>query len=159
MSSMRRKEKEITEKAVLEEILLEKLVGRLGTSVNNNPYVVPMNFAYRAGKIYLHTHKDGKKVKNILANPRICFEVDDGKMIEAEEPCNFSWSYHSVIVHGNARIVTEPEEKLAALKIISDKYSFGKGERLTLKSIEKYESLWIIEINIDKMTGKKSPAS
>jgi hypothetical protein len=158
MSSMRRKEKEITEKAVLKEILLEKLVGRLGTSLNNKPYVVPMNYAYRAGKIYLHTHKDGKKVKNILSNPQVCFEVDDGEIIEAEEPCNFSWKYHSVIAEGNARIVTEPGEKLAALKIISNKYSFGKGDRLDIETIKKYENLLIIEITVNKMTGKKSPA-
>jgi nitroimidazol reductase NimA-like FMN-containing flavoprotein (pyridoxamine 5'-phosphate oxidase superfamily) len=155
---MRRKEKEITEKAVLEEILLEKLVGRLGTSLNNTPYVVPMNYAYKAGKIYLHTHKDGKKVKDIQANPRVCFEVDDGEMIDAEDPCSFSWSYHSVIANGIARIITDPTEKLAALKIISNKYSFGKGDRLDLKTIEKYKDLWIIEISVDEMTGKKNPA-
>ena len=158
MSQMRRKEKEITEKVVIEEILLENQVGRLGTSVDNTPYVVPMNYAYRNGKIYLHTHKDGKKVKNIQSNPQVCFEVDSGEMIEADDPCKFSWEYRSVIASGKARLVKDPEEKLEALRIISNKYSFGKGESLGIETVKKFEELWIIEIIVDKMSGKKSPA-
>lgn len=155
---MRRKDKEITERAVIEEILLESQVGRLGTSVNDTPYVVPMNYAYRAGKIYLHTHKDGKKVKDVEANPRVCFEVDGGEIIKADDPCGFSWSYRSVIANGRARILKEPDEKLKALKIIVNKYSFGVGEKLDVETISKFQDLWIIEITIDEMTGKKSPA-
>lgn len=155
---MRRKEKEISEKVVIEEILLENQVGRLGTSVNNNPYVVPMNFAYRDGKIYLHTHKNGKKVKDIQSNPQVCFEVDSGEMMEAEDPCKFSWEYRSVIASGKARIVRDSEEKLEALRIISNKYSFGKGQSLDIEAVKKFQDLWIIEITVDKMTGKKSPA-
>ena len=60
---MRRKEKEITEKAVQEEILRQAEVGRLGTAVDGVPYVVPMNFCYVEDTIYLHSFKDGKKIK------------------------------------------------------------------------------------------------
>jgi nitroimidazol reductase NimA-like FMN-containing flavoprotein (pyridoxamine 5'-phosphate oxidase superfamily) len=158
MSSMRRKDKEITEKVVLEEILLENEVGRLGTAVNGVPYVVPMNYAYRDGRIYLHTHRDGKKVKDIEANPVVCFEVDSGEIIEGEDPCNFSWRYQSIIATGKARIVTDDKERLEALKMISDKYSFGKGQRLGFEKVAPLKHLVVIEVQVESMTGKKSPA-
>ncbi|MCW4050931.1 MAG: pyridoxamine 5'-phosphate oxidase family protein [Candidatus Bathyarchaeota archaeon] len=158
MSSMRRKDKEITEKVILEEILLENQVGRLGTAVDGVPYVVPMNYGYRDGKIYLHTHKDGKKIKDIQKNPRVCFEVDSGEMIVNEDPCDFSWDYRSVIANGTAKIIDDPEKKLEALRIISDKYSFGKGQKLTQEQVNKFPILYIIEITINEMKGKRSPA-
>ena len=158
MSYMRRKDKEITEKVVIEEILRQNDVGRLATAVDNVPYIVPMNFAYISDKIYLHTHKDGKKIKDIQKNPKVCFEVDSGEIITGEDPCNFSWEYKSAIVYGKARILESPEERITALRFISDKYSFGKGQLITPEIMEKNKHLWLIEIKIDKMTGKRSPA-
>ena len=77
--SMRRKEKEITQKVVKEEILRQTDVGRLGLVVEGAPYVVPMNFCYTEDKIYLHSHKDGLKMRELGKNPRVCFEVDEGE--------------------------------------------------------------------------------
>lgn len=157
MSGMRRKDKEITEKVVMEEVLRQNDVGRLGTAVDGEPYVVPMNFAYYKDKIYLHTHRDGKKIKDIEKNSRVCFEVDSGEIIKGEDPCDFSWRYKSVIAYGTARVVDTMEERVTALRLISDKYSFGKGKLITPELMEKFNHLSIIEIKIEDMTGKKSP--
>ena len=157
MSGMRRKDKEITEKVVMEEVLRQNDVGRLGTAVDGEPYIVPMNFAYYKDKIYLHTHRDGKKIKYIEKNSRVCFEVDSGEIIKGEDPCDFSWRYKSVIAYGTARIVDTMEERVTALRLISDKYSFGKGKLITPELMEKFNHLSIIEIKIEDMTGKKSP--
>lgn len=158
MSTMRRREKEITDKVVLEEILRENQVGRLATAVDGEPYVVPMNYAYVEGRILMHTHRDGKKVRDITRNPRVCFEVDSGEMIESDDPCGYSWEYRSVIAHGDARIVEDPEEKLRTLRLISDKYAFGKGRRLDRAKAEGFPGLVTIEVKVTRMTGKRSPA-
>lgn len=155
---MRRKDKEITEKVVIEEVFRQNDVGRLAMAVDGQPYIVPMNFAYVTDKILLHTHKEGKKVRYIQKNPRVCFEVDSGEIITGGNPCDFSWRYSSAIAFGEAKIVTSQEERLKALRTISDKYSFGKGKLITPELEEKYEHLWIIKIDVDKMTGKTSPA-
>ncbi len=157
MSDMRRRDKEITDKVVIEEIFRQNDVGRLGTAIDGEPYIVPMNFAYISDKIYLHTHRDGKKIKDIQKNPRVCFEVDSGEIVRGENPCDFSWEYKSAIAYGEARIIESEEERLKALRIISDKYSFGKGKLITSELMQKFSHLWLIEINIDRMTGKRSP--
>ncbi len=158
MSTMRRREKEIKEKAVIEEVLRESQVGRLGTAVDGRPYVVPMNFVYTNDRIILHTHRDGKKVKDIQRNPRVCFEVDGGEIMEGDDPCGYSWRYRSVIANGTAAIIEAPEEKLKALRLLSDKYAFGKGRKLSLDRLTKFSDLVVVEIKVDEMTGKKSPA-
>ena len=155
---MRRKDKEITEKVVIEEIFRQNQVGRLGMSIDNKPYVVPMNFAYFNGIIYLHSHKDGMKMSNIKKNPNVCFEVDDGEIITGKQTCDFSWRYKSAIAFGKARIIESDEERVDALKIISDKYSFGNGKTVTLELMENFKHLRLIEIKVERMTGKQSPA-
>jgi len=158
MSDMRRKDKEIIEKVIIEEILRQNEVGRLATAVDGEPYIVPMNFAYIRDKIYLHTHKDGKKIKDIQKNPMVCFEVDSGEIVTGDNPCDYSWRYRSAVAYGKASIVESKNERLKALRLISEKYSFGKGKLITPELMEKFGHLWIIEIDIDKMTGKQSPA-
>jgi nitroimidazol reductase NimA-like FMN-containing flavoprotein (pyridoxamine 5'-phosphate oxidase superfamily) len=157
MPGMRRKEKEITERAVIEEILREQEVGRLATSVGDQPYVVPINFVYIDGKIIFHSHKDGTKMANIAKNTKVCFEVDSGEMVKAEKPCDYSWRYMSVVVKGNVKIITNPAARLVALRRISDKYAPGKGKTLTADELAKNPQLVLAEIVIDEMTGKKSP--
>jgi hypothetical protein len=158
MVDMRRSDKEIIEKVIIEEIFRLNEVGRLGTAVDGQPNIIPMNFAYITDKIYLHSHRDGKKINDIKKNPRVCFEVDQGEIITGEDPCDFSWRYKSAIAYGEAKIVETPVERLKALKIISEKYSFGKGQLITSELMKKFDHLWIIKINIDKMMGKMSPA-
>lgn len=154
---MRRKEKEITEKAVIEEVLKENQVGRLGMATDNEPYVVPLNYVYYDGKVIFHSHKDGMKMRNIVKNPRVCFEVDSGEIVQGEKPCDFTWKYRSVIIKGKANIIIDSVKKLIALKRLSDKYSPGKGKMLTIEDIEKNPQLQLVEIVIEQMTGKKSP--
>ena len=156
--SMRRKEKEITAKVVKEEILRQTDVGRLGLVIDGKPYVVPMNFCYVEDKIYLHSHKDGKKMQEIRNSPEVCFEVDEGEIIKGENPCDYSWQYTSVIANGKAVIVEDDAERLKGLKLISNKYSPGKGAMITEELMAKFKHLWIVRINVEEMTGKKSPA-
>jgi len=157
MSGMRRKEKEITDKAVIEEVLRENEVGRLALLVDNQPYIVPLNFVYFDGKIFFHSHKDGKKMRAISKNPKVCFEVDSGEMVKSDKPCDFTWKYRSVIVEGTASVLSDARERLSVMKRLSDKYSPGKGEMLTAMDLEKNPQLIIVEIRVGEMTGKKSP--
>jgi nitroimidazol reductase NimA-like FMN-containing flavoprotein (pyridoxamine 5'-phosphate oxidase superfamily) len=157
MSDMRRKEKEIADKVVIEEILREQEVGRLATSVDDQPYVVPINYVYFNGKIIFHSHSDGMKMANIAKNPRVCFEVDSGEIVKGNKPCDYAWKYLSVIVSGEAKVITNPEKRLNALRRLSDKYAPGKGKSLTAEDMARNPHLSLVEISIEAMTGKKGP--
>ena len=56
---MRRKDKEITDPALLSAILREAFVCRLGLAGDGEPYVVPVNFVYSGGCLYLHSACEG----------------------------------------------------------------------------------------------------
>lgn len=150
---IRRKEKSIAPDDA-EQILANALVGRLGTSWNNEPYIVPLNFAYDQRKIYFHCAKEGKKIECILRNPTVCFEVDDLIGIrESESPCSIGTYYKSVIAFGDARIIKGTEKKEETLKKIIGKYAKNVELSVDRERLEKTE---VVEITVKRMTGKQS---
>jgi len=155
---MRRSDKEITDRAVMEEILREQEVGRLATSVADVPYIVPVNFAYSAGHIVFHGARDGLKMRNIAANSLVCFEVDNYEKKEAESPCDYTYKYMSVVARGKATPVEDPTRRLALFRRLVDKYAPGKGKMITEETMAKNINIEIIDIEVDEMTGKRSPA-
>lgn len=158
MVGLRRKEKEIKEKSEIEKVLHEAKVGRLGTSKDGTPYIVPVSYVYDNGKIIIHGAKQGKKMDDISVNPQVCFEVDISEIITSDDPCNYSYRYRSVIANGTAKILEDPNDKLEGLRLLTEKYAPGQGPKLTEEHLKKNRNLNVVEITIHEMVGKKSPA-
>lgn len=92
----------------IEELLKRVGYGHLGCSRNNHPYVVPINYAYEEGLIYIYT-TEGKKTEMIAANSEVCLQVE-------EVESNKSWE--SVIVIGDAEHITNEAERERALELV-----------------------------------------
>jgi nitroimidazol reductase NimA-like FMN-containing flavoprotein (pyridoxamine 5'-phosphate oxidase superfamily) len=76
---MRIKDKEVTDIRIIEQIIMNNSICRIGLCNNNQPYVVPMNFGYKNNCLYIHSTKQGKKIDILKDNPNICFEVEEDK--------------------------------------------------------------------------------
>lgn len=151
---MRKKEKEITEFAGIEEILRKAEVCRLGLSDGGVPYIVPLNFGYEDRTLYFHTGSEGKKIDILRKNNRVCFEVDiDAELIRSDVACGWSMKYRSVIGTGRASFVENVPGKTAALNIIMAHYSDRDKWTYREKSFEK---ACIIKVVIDEVSGRAS---
>jgi len=151
---MRRTDKEISEKLLIEEIIKKSLVCRLALAKDNIPYLVPVSFGYDGQCLYVHTAKEGKKIDFIKANSLVCFEFDiNVKTVEHESvACKWSTSYQSVIGYGNMTEITGFNEAAYALNQIMFQYS-GKEWEMNEKMLSTVK-MWKIEIK--EMTGKQS---
>lgn len=58
------------------DLLARLSVGRLGCSREDQPYIVPFNFAYHERHLYSVT-VPGQKIEWMRANPLVCVEADD----------------------------------------------------------------------------------
>lgn len=151
---MRKPDKEITERAAQEDILGRAEVLRLAMCVDGQPYVVPLNFAYEDGRIWLHTGREGLKMDYLRANPRVCFEVSvDVATVSADLPCRFSVRYQSVIGFGRAVEIMDEAERRQGLNILVRRYA---GEGAGPLNEEAVTRTCILRIDIDSMTGKKN---
>ena len=158
MQGMTRRERQITDETQIMDILDKGKVLHLGLAVDNEPYVVPMNYGYikEDGKlvIYLHSGVRGKKLDMIRMNPKVFFEIDcDLLPFESELPCQYGISYSSVMGKGTARIVEDVEEKKQAMSILM-KTQTGKDFTFEDRLVS---IVAVIRIDVDAYTAKHRP--
>lgn len=153
---MRRSEKEIKDIKIIHSIIQEADVCRVGFSKANKPYIVPMNFGFHEGHIYLHSSVEGKKMEILKENKNICFEVDvKCDIVRSDRPCNWGMHYSSVMGFGIAEVIEDPEEKIRALDCIMNKYD-DKTSNFYEYSESSLKRTAVIKLNITELTAKKS---
>ena len=151
---MRRKEKEIIDRAEIEAVIAESTVCRLAMADDDGPYLVPLCFGYKENTLYFHSAGAGKKLDILKKGNRVCFEFDIGQEIirKGENGCEWSMKYRSVIGFGRASFVDGTDAKRKALDIIMGQYGDGPFEY----SAAKIEKTTIVKVDIKQMTGKRS---
>ncbi|HPO04432.1 MAG TPA: pyridoxamine 5'-phosphate oxidase family protein [Bacillota bacterium] len=115
------------------------------------PYTVPVNYIYEDGKLLFHCAYEGHKIDAIKRDDKVSFCVIEKDEVIAED---FDTDYRSVIVFGRARILADDDERMAALKGLIDKYSKGYEEKGQKEIAEFWDSVALVEISIEHMTGK-----
>ena len=132
MMKMRRKEREVTDAAKINEIIGRCDCCRLGFVDGDEAYIVPLNFvmAEEDGRrvLYMHGAKEGRKANLIREKGRCSFEMDTThQVLSADAACDFSYLYQSVMGKGSIAFVEDLEQKAAALNLIMGQYS-GKSD-------------------------------
>ena len=158
MQGMTKRERQIFDQEQIKAILDTAKVLHLGLSVDDMPYVVPMNYGYvmEDGKLtlYLHSAVLGKKLDMIRANPNVFIEMDcDMVPFEGEKPCQYGLAFSSVMGRGTATIVEDVEEKMKAMSILmktQTQKDFTFNERLV-------SIVAVIRIDVLEYTAKKRP--
>ena len=158
MQGMTRRERQVTDETKIRHILDTAKVLRLGLAVNNEPYVVPMNYGYVMENgtltLYLHSALRGKKLDMIRANPNVFVEMDcDHIPFEGDVACKYGLSYSSIMGRGKAYILEDVAEKQMALSLLMKTQT-----DLNFSFAEKMASVVaIIRIDVQEFTAKHRP--
>ena len=144
MQGLTKRENRVTDPTEIIRILDTAKVLHLGLSVNDEPYVVPMNYGYTMEEgrlvLYLHSALRGKKLDMIRANPKVFFELEtDLVPFEGKVACQYGLAYSSVMGRGTARIVEDVEEKKKAMSILM-KTQTGKDFSFALRVSRTFPS-------------------
>lgn len=126
-------------------------IGRLGCSFENQPYVVPIYFAYNSGYLYVFSTL-GQKVEWMRTNPKVCVQMDEIRS-------HSEWG--SVIVNGEYEELAEPQhtaERKHASALLAQRYHWwlnALGERQMRVGGKIIEPLFF-RIRIQSMTGLRA---
>jgi uncharacterized protein len=82
-------------------LLSQESFGHLGCVTREGPYVVPINYIFHDGNIYIHSVK-GAKIEALRQNPNVCLQVD-------KRESEYSW--RSAIAFGQYEEITNPDER------------------------------------------------
>ena len=148
---MRRSDRAITDPQELESVLREAAVCRMGLCDEGKPYVVPMNYGYRDGSVFLHSAAEGRKIDILRRNPSVCLEFEkDVELVPAEAACSFSMKYRSVIASGKAVFLEGTEEKSFGLNAIMLQYT-GREFVFPPQALEK---IVVLRVDLEECSGK-----
>jgi ribosomal-protein-alanine N-acetyltransferase len=151
---MRKVNLEIREPKIQEEILQRAHICRLALMEGNKPYILPFNYAYHEGKIYIHCATEGKKLDILRKHPEVCFEVEEkGQIVKDKTACKWSTLYRSIVGYGRVDILEDKSEKKEGLKLIMEHNAY---EGSMVFEEKKVDSVLILRLTIDSMTAKKS---
>jgi len=136
----------------LDQFLTCARVGRIGISLEDGPYIVPVGFGYMDGKIFFHTCNSGLKMRVLRRNPKVSFEVD--------ETISDTSMYKSVMIFGQAEIIDDKEDMIPYLQKLIDKYRVPKGfdEYMNMPGRDREKELEDVRICVitpKKITGRK----
>ncbi|HHX31554.1 MAG TPA: pyridoxamine 5'-phosphate oxidase family protein [Bacteroidales bacterium] len=118
------------------------------------PYVLPMNFGYKEGVIYLHSAQEGSSVSMLEVNPNVCITFcSNTKLVwqNEEVACSYRMRCESAICHGKVVFEEDFDEKVKALNIIMSQYS----SREFNYSDPSVNNVKIWKVAIDKHSAKK----
>jgi nitroimidazol reductase NimA-like FMN-containing flavoprotein (pyridoxamine 5'-phosphate oxidase superfamily) len=123
------------------------------TDLDGKPYVIPMNFGFRDGVIYLHGAQHGKKIDILKQHPSVCINFTTDHVLRYQNEkvaCSWSMKYRSVLCYGKAEFITDPEEKIAALNIIMAHYAPGEF-KFNPPSIREVN---VFPVKVDRFEGR-----
>ncbi len=151
-------ERAITDPAAIDDILQQGTVCHLAMVDGDRPYVVPLCYGYRDGRLYAHCAREGRKTNILRRNAAVCFEVSvDVELVPAGRPCGWSMRYRSVIGAGRATLVDAPEEKRAALDVIMSHYGDRPGEDGSYRYGDAaLANMLIIRVDVESLSGKQN---
>lgn len=159
MNGMTRRERQITDRAEILDILNRALVVHVGLVDGDEPYVVPMNYGYVMEEdgtlaLYLHGAPQGRKLDVMRKNPKVFIEMEcDVQPFVGDVACKYGTSYKSLMGRGKAVILDDPQDKMRALSLFMKTQTGGNfafNERLV-------SVVSLIRIDVAEYTAKYRP--
>jgi hypothetical protein len=142
------------------QFLTDCEVGRIGTvGPDGTPYITPMHYAYdpEADLIYMHISPEkGHLLSNLEHSSKACFEADEpgALTVNGPEGCKASQYYRSVVCFGDARVVTDQEEKRRICWLLIEKYMRRSG-LVAGPTLGPVDGIVCLEMQVQVMTGKE----
>lgn len=124
----RLRERARADRADLYAVLDDGLLCHLGLVRDGAPLVLPMGYGRIGDTLYLHASTGAGYVR-ALDGAAVCVTVShvDG-IVYARSAMHHSMNYRSAVVHGTARVVTDPDERRAALQSVTDQLAPGSWD-------------------------------
>jgi nitroimidazol reductase NimA-like FMN-containing flavoprotein (pyridoxamine 5'-phosphate oxidase superfamily) len=126
--SMRRKEFEVRDGKLIEDVLRTAEIGYLiFNGTDGWPRVTPLNFVYD-GRIFWHGAIAGERFECLRRDPRATFAAVPVQLylpshfVSEENATAATAAFKSIQVRGRCTSVEDPEEKCAILNLLMEKY-------------------------------------
>jgi nitroimidazol reductase NimA-like FMN-containing flavoprotein (pyridoxamine 5'-phosphate oxidase superfamily) len=144
------------DRATIDAILDEALVAHLAfTGEDGQPYAIPTLHARVGDDVLIHGSAASRTLRTLGGGASVCLTATliDG-LVLARSIFNHSVNYRSVVVLGEARAVTSPEEKLAALAAFAERIAPGRWADARGPTPQELRATSVLALRLDEVSAK-----
>jgi hypothetical protein len=136
-------------------ILDEGFLCHAGFVVDGQPFVIPTSYGRKDASLYIHGSAASRMLRQMKEGIAVCITVTllDG-LVLARSVFNHSMNYRSVMILGKATLVDDPEEKLAALRILSEHILPGRWDDARQPNERELKATSVLRVPIEEFSAK-----
>jgi len=137
-------------------ILDEGLLCHIGFVADGQPFVIPTSYGREEANLYIHGSAASRMLRQMQKDgASVCVAVTllDG-LVLARSVFNHSMNYRSVVILGRATLVDDPEEKLAALRVLSEHILPGRWDDARQPNERELKQTSVLRIPIEEFSAK-----
>ena len=136
-------------------ILDEAFLCHVGFVVDGQPFVIPTSFGRKDASLYIHGSAASRMLRQMKDGVPVCVTVTllDG-LVLARSVFNHSMNYRSVVILGKATLVDNPEEKLAALRVLSEHILPGRWDDARRPNERELKATSVLRVPIEEFSSK-----
>jgi nitroimidazol reductase NimA-like FMN-containing flavoprotein (pyridoxamine 5'-phosphate oxidase superfamily) len=152
---IREPERAVYDHAVAYQILDEGFFCHVGFVAEGQPFVIPTSYGRKDNNLYIHGSASSRMLRTLDQGVPVCVTVTllDG-LVLARSIFNHSMNYRSVVVLGTAVAVTDPREKLAALRALSQHILPGRWDEVRQPNEKELKATLVMRLPIEEFSAK-----
>lgn len=150
----RLRERGLTDRSALHEVLDAGIICHLGVVIDGLPVVLPTGYGRIGDALYLHGSSANRSLQ-AAAGTEVCVTVTllEG-LVCARSVFHNSMNYRSAVVYGTARLVTDEDERLAAVEAITEHLIPGRWAHSRRPTRKEMAATAVLAVPLDEASVK-----
>lgn len=152
---VREPQRAVYDRTAIDTILDEAFICHVGFVVDGQPFVIPTGFGRRGDHLYIHGSAASRMLRNLDQGIAVCVTVTllDG-LVLARSIFNHSMNYRSIVVLGTAVAVKDPDEKLEALRLLSEHILPGRWAESRFPNEKELKATTVLRLPLTECSAK-----
>jgi len=152
---VREPQRAVYDRQAVYAILDEGFICHVGFVMDGQPFVIPTSYGRKDANLYIHGSAASRMLRNMKEGLPVCVTVTllDG-LVLARSVFNHSMNYRSVVVLGKATLVDDPEEKVAALRVLSEHILRGRWDDSRQPNEKELKATSVLRVPIQEFSAK-----
>jgi hypothetical protein len=152
---VREPQRAVYDRNAVNRILDEGFICHVGFAVDGQPFVIPTSYGRHEDVLYIHGSAASRMLRNVSGGIPMCVTVTllDG-LVLARSIFNHSMNYRSVVVLGTGSAIEDREEKLIALRLLSEHIIPGRWNEARQPNEKELKATTILRVPIQEFSAK-----
>lgn len=138
------------------KILDEGFLCHVGFVSDGQPFVIPTSYGRKGDSLFIHGSAASRMLRGMKEGMPVCVTVTliDG-LVLARSIFNHSINYRSVVILGKATPIEDPEQKLAALRALSEHILPGRWDDVRQPNERELKQTAVLGLSIEEFSAKR----